>query len=106
MAAPHGGRRDALEIYPKLWVGYGLARGGAGTAVVGSHEQVAERLEEYHALGIDHAILSGQPHLEEAYWFVEGAGSLLRHRSVPRARSRPDHEPRHGPAGSAPTWPR
>ena len=82
MAALHGGRRDALEIYPNLWVGYGLARGGAGTAVVGSHEQVAERLEEFHALGIDHAILSGQPHLEEAYWFGEGVGSLLRQRGI------------------------
>lgn len=78
----HGGRREDLEIYPNLWAGYGLVRGGAGTALVGSHEQVAERLEEYHALGIDHAILSGQPHLEEAYWFAEGAGRLLRRRGV------------------------
>ena len=31
-------------------------------------------LAEYHALGIDHFILSGQPHIEEAYWFAEGAG--------------------------------
>jgi alkanesulfonate monooxygenase len=77
-----GGRRDELEIYPNLWAGYGLVRGGAGTALVGSHEDVAERLEEYHALGIDHAILSGQPHLEEAYWFGEGAGALLRQRGV------------------------
>lgn len=88
MVALHGGGRDELEIYPNLWAGYGLVRGGAGTALVGSHEEVAERLEEYHALGIDHAILSGQPHLEEAYWFGEGAGRLLRQRGLvgdPRA---------------------
>ena len=78
----NGGRRDELEIYPNLWAGYGLVRGGAGTALVGSHEEVAERLEEYHAVGIDHAILSGQPHLEEAYWFGEGAGALLRQRGL------------------------
>ncbi len=78
----HGGSRDELEIYPNLWAGYGLVRGGAGTALVGSHEEVADRLEEYHSLGIDHAILSGQPHLEEAYWFGEGAGRLLRQRGV------------------------
>jgi alkanesulfonate monooxygenase len=82
MQTLHGGSRSELEIYPNLWAGYGLVRGGAGTAVVGSHEEVAERLEEYHALGIDHAILSGQPHLEEAYWFGEGAGRLLRQRGV------------------------
>ncbi|WP_313466527.1 FMNH2-dependent alkanesulfonate monooxygenase, partial [Pseudomonas nitroreducens] len=35
MAALHGGRRDQLEIYPNLWAGVGLVRGGAGTALVG-----------------------------------------------------------------------
>jgi alkanesulfonate monooxygenase len=82
MRGLHGGARDQLEIYPNLWAGYGLVRGGAGTALVGSHAEVADRLEEYHSLGIDHAILSGQPHLEEAYWFAEGAGRLLRERGV------------------------
>ncbi|AOR36228.1 hypothetical protein BFF78_38870 [Streptomyces fodineus] len=33
---------------------------------------VAERIKEYHALGIDEFVLSGYPHLEEAYWFGEG----------------------------------
>ncbi|MFG3720689.1 LLM class flavin-dependent oxidoreductase [Streptomyces massasporeus] len=72
MLALHGGRRDRLEIHPNLWAGIGLVRGGAGTALVGSHEEVAERIREYHALGIDEFILSGYPHLEEAYWFGEG----------------------------------
>ena len=31
--------RDDLEIYPNLWAGVGLVRGGAGTALVGSHER-------------------------------------------------------------------
>lgn len=68
----------ALEIAPGVWSGYGLVRGGAGTALVGSHQQVAELIKAYHTLGIDHFILSGQPHLEEAWWFAEGAGALLR----------------------------
>ncbi|MFI6807906.1 LLM class flavin-dependent oxidoreductase [Streptomyces luteogriseus] len=72
MLALHGGRRDRLEIHPNLWAGIGLVRGGAGTALVGSHDEVAERIGEYHALGIDEFILSGYPHLEEAYWFGEG----------------------------------
>ncbi|MEU6916709.1 LLM class flavin-dependent oxidoreductase [Streptomyces olindensis] len=87
MLALHGGRRDRLEIHPNLWAGIGLVRGGAGTALVGSHDEVAERIREYHALGIEEFILSGYPHLEEAYWFGEGvlprlaADGLWRHPS-------------------------
>ena len=40
--------------------------------MVGSHAEVADLIEEYRALGIDEFILSGYPHLEEAYWFGEG----------------------------------
>ncbi|MEU3856698.1 LLM class flavin-dependent oxidoreductase [Streptomyces sp. NPDC028722] len=72
MLALHGGSRESLEIHPNLWAGIGLVRGGAGTALVGSHDEVAERVREYHALGIDEFVLSGYPHLEEAYWFGEG----------------------------------
>lgn len=75
MAALTGG--DSLEVSPNLWAGFGLVRPGAGTALVGSHAEVAERIAEYHALGIDHVILSGQPHLEEAYRFGEGVLPLL-----------------------------
>ncbi len=71
MSALHGGRRDKLEISPNLWAGVGLARGGAGTALVGDPDTVAERLREYEALGIETAILSGYPHLEEAHRVAE-----------------------------------
>ncbi|MFH8484006.1 LLM class flavin-dependent oxidoreductase [Streptomyces longisporoflavus] len=73
MLALHGGGdRRSLEIHPNLWAGIGLVRGGAGTALVGSHGEVATRIKEYAALGIDEFIFSGYPHLEEAYWFGEG----------------------------------
>jgi alkanesulfonate monooxygenase len=71
MARLHGGRRDKLEISPNLWAGVGLVRGGAGTALVGNPDEVAERMKEYMALGIDRFILSGYPHLEECYRFAE-----------------------------------
>ncbi|SCC32926.1 FMNH2-dependent alkanesulfonate monooxygenase [Kosakonia oryziphila] len=67
MVALHGGKRDQLEISPNLWAGVGLVRGGAGTALVGDGPTVAARINEYAALGIDSFILSGYPHLEEAY---------------------------------------
>ncbi|MFN6543033.1 LLM class flavin-dependent oxidoreductase [Mycolicibacterium nivoides] len=82
MTALHEGSTADLEISPNLWAGYGLVRGGAGTALVGSHTEVADRISEYHDLGIDHFILSGQPHVEEAFWFAEGAGSILRERGL------------------------
>ena len=82
MPALHGGRMDRLEIYPNLWAGVGLVRGGAGTALVGSHEEVADLIEEYHSLGFDEFILSGYPHLEEAYWFGEGVLPLLKQKGV------------------------
>jgi alkanesulfonate monooxygenase len=71
MSALHGGRRDQLEVSPNLWAGVGLVRGGAGTALVGDPETVAARMREYAALGIDTFILSGYPHLEEAYRVAE-----------------------------------
>jgi alkanesulfonate monooxygenase len=71
MAALHGGRRDKLEVSPNLWAGVGLVRGGAGTALVGDGPTIAARMKEYAALGIDTFILSGYPHLEEAYSFAE-----------------------------------
>lgn len=77
MLALHGGSRDNLEVSPNLWAGVGLARGGAGTALVGSHVEVADRIEEYRAIGIDEFIFSGYPHLEELYWFGEGVLPVL-----------------------------
>jgi len=77
MLALHGGRREDLVISPNLWAGFGLVRSGAGTALVGSHEEVAERIAEYHEMGFDHVILSGQPHLEEAWQVGEGVLPLL-----------------------------
>jgi alkanesulfonate monooxygenase len=83
MAALHGGRFDkanpraGLEVSPNLWAGVGLVRGGAGTALVGNPQQVAARIQEYADLGLEYFILSGYPHLEEAYRFAELVFPLL-----------------------------
>lgn len=71
MSELHGGSRDKLLVGPNLWAGFGLVRNGAGTALVGTPEQVADRLREYQEAGIDLVIGSGYPHLEEAYRVAE-----------------------------------
>jgi alkanesulfonate monooxygenase len=82
MAALSSDGAGRLEVYPNVWTGYGLARPGPGAALVGSHQEVADRLAEFHAAGVGHVILSGQPHVEEAYWFGEGVLPLLRARGL------------------------
>ena len=83
MAELHGGKFDkanpraGLEVSPNLWAGVGLVRGGAGTALVGNPQQVAARIQEYADLGMNYFILSGYPHLEEAYRFAELVFPLL-----------------------------
>jgi alkanesulfonate monooxygenase len=62
----HDGR-EKLDVSPNLSAGVGLMRGGAATALIGDPATVAKRMQEYSDLGIETFILSGYPHLEEAY---------------------------------------
>ena len=78
MTALTSGGPGRLEVSPNLWAGFALLRRHAGTALVGSHAEVAERIAEYHALGVEDFILSGQPHLEEAYAVAEGLLPVVR----------------------------
>ena len=77
MASLVHGNLSNLEISPNLWAGIGLVRSGAGTALVGNPSTVAQRMLEYADLGIDTFILSGYPHLEEAYRVAELLFPLL-----------------------------
>jgi alkanesulfonate monooxygenase len=95
------GYASDLEIYPNLWAGVGLVRGGAGTALVGSHAEVADRIEEYASLGISEFIFSGCPHLEEAYWFGEGVRPELRRRGVLAGSERSETSERSGASGAS-----
>lgn len=87
----HGQLKNArdLEVYPNLWAGIGLVRGGAGTAIIGSHEQVAARIAEYEALGVDTFIFSAYPNLEEAVRVGEDLLPLLTREKRARAERAP-----------------
>jgi alkanesulfonate monooxygenase len=60
-----GSADEDWYVEPLLWAGIAIVRSGAGMAIVGSYQQVADRLLEYINLGITVFILSGYPHLEE-----------------------------------------
>ena len=77
MASLVHGDLNNLEVSPNLWTGIGLVRSGAGTALVGDPSTVAQRMLEYADLGIESFILSGYPHLEEAYRVAELLFPLL-----------------------------
>ncbi|MEE2060779.1 LLM class flavin-dependent oxidoreductase [Rhodococcus artemisiae] len=93
-ARRHDGGARTLEIHPGLWSGVGLVRGGAGTSLVGSHAEVASLIEEYRAAGVDEFVLSGVPHLEEAYWFGEGVLPILERRGLWTHPDRVDADPK------------
>ncbi len=84
MTTLHGGDPSRLLVSPNLWAGIGLVRAGAGTALVGSFDEVADRIVEYHEIGIDEFILSGYPHLEEIYRVGEGLVPVLERRGLLR----------------------
>jgi alkanesulfonate monooxygenase len=84
-------RAKDLESYPNIWPGMSLLRPGPGTALVGSTEQVVERIQEFEALGVDTFILSGNPLLEEAYRVSETVLPKLGVRPAQSARRR-DHQ--------------
>ena len=75
-------------IEPLLWTGVGRARSGCGAALVGSAEQVIERIHEYQAMGIRSFIFSGYPHLEEAEHFGTKVLPHLKNCSLPQAYGR------------------
>lgn len=58
-------------VEPFLWTGIGKARSGCGAAIVGTPQQVIEKIQRYQAMGIEAFIFSGYPHIDEAQRFAE-----------------------------------
>lgn len=75
-----------LIVEPNIWSGFNLLRGGQTQGIVGSYQQVAERLDELVQLGADAFILASTPHLEEAYRVGEEVLPLVRGHSAPALR--------------------
>jgi alkanesulfonate monooxygenase len=57
---------EQLRAGANLWNGFGLADPHAGAGLVGSYDEIVDRVREYVALGIDSFVFNAHPALEEA----------------------------------------
>ncbi|MED4917485.1 MULTISPECIES: LLM class flavin-dependent oxidoreductase [Geobacillus] len=72
--------KQRFQIGPNLWAGLTQVLSGNSIALVGTPEQVADRLIEFIGLGFDYVLLRGFPHLET----IEQVGSSV----IPLVRER------------------
>ena len=56
-------------IEPCVWSGIGRGRSGCGSAIVGTPEQVLQKIARYTEMGMRSFIFSGYPHLDECDLF-------------------------------------
>lgn len=63
------GKKDGFMLARNLWSGITTVRPGAGVAVVGNPEQVAQILQKFVDIGCTDFCLSGYPHDQEAERF-------------------------------------
>ncbi|WP_255942098.1 LLM class flavin-dependent oxidoreductase [Saccharibacillus sp. JS10] len=70
-------KAEKFVVGPNLWTGLSVVRSGGAILIVGTADQVSQRLIEYAELGVSTFILSGYPHLEEAEIFGREALPLF-----------------------------
>ncbi|GAB4003842.1 LLM class flavin-dependent oxidoreductase [Spirosoma migulaei] len=75
-------------VEPLLWTDIGKARSGAGGALVGSADQIVEKINRYMDMGIRAFIFSGYPLIEEAEWFARLVLPRLPNTSLSRLQGR------------------
>ncbi|GGO00173.1 LLM class flavin-dependent oxidoreductase [Saccharibacillus kuerlensis] len=71
-------KAEQFVVGPNLWTGLSVVRSGGAILIVGTPDQVSQRLIEYAELGVSTFILSGYPHLEEAEIFGREALPLFK----------------------------
>ena len=75
-------------VEPLLWTDIGKARSGAGGALVGSADQLVEKINRYMDMGIRAFIFSGYPLIEEAEQFARLVLPRLPNVSMPEIQGR------------------
>ena len=86
-------------VEPQLWTGIGLARSGCGAALVGTPDQILNKLKRYMQMGIRSFILSGYPHQLECELFAQHVLPQLKTISLPEVFNRRTNEIPNSPLG-------
>ena len=84
-------------VEPHLWTGIGRARSGCGAALVGTPEQIIEKINRYHKMGVRSFIFSGYPHYQECELFAKLVLPHLETLSLPFELRRIPHSPPNTP---------
>ncbi|GEL23165.1 alkanesulfonate monooxygenase [Pseudonocardia sulfidoxydans NBRC 16205] len=69
-------------VGPNLWIGPMLVRSGMPPAFVGSHEEIADRIEELVNIGCDEVQIVGAPNRQSILSFGTNVMPLLRQRGL------------------------
>ena len=83
------GKLEDFRVAPHLWSGITPVRTGAGVAVVGNPQQVAETLDQFIEIGCTEFCLSGNPHAREATRFGELVMPYFAERRAPELVAAP-----------------
>jgi len=83
-----------------LWTGIGRARSGCGAALVGTPDQVYDKIQGYINMGIRAFIFSGYPHYEECHLFAKHVLPRLKTCSMPIQQNRMSAETPNTPLGT------
>ncbi|GAB5550472.1 MAG: LLM class flavin-dependent oxidoreductase [Saprospiraceae bacterium] len=83
-----------------LWTGIGRARSGCGAALVGTPDQIVDKINQYMQMGIRSFIFSGYPHLEECELFAKYVLPKLKTLSLPELQNRIPKEEPNTPLGA------
>ncbi|MEM6380217.1 MAG: LLM class flavin-dependent oxidoreductase, partial [Bacteroidota bacterium] len=83
-----------------LWTGIGRARSGCGAALVGTPDQIVEKINRYIKMGIRSFIFSGYPHLDECKLFAKYVLPKIKTLSLPELQNRIPKEEPNTPLGA------
>jgi alkanesulfonate monooxygenase len=75
-------------IEPLLWTGIGRARSGCGGALVGTPDQIVEKIERYTQMGLRAFIFSGYPHHAECETFARDVLPRLKRNKLAQLQGR------------------
>lgn len=91
---------DDGYIEEHVWTGIGKGRSGCGAALVGTPDQIVQKIHEYMDMGIRAFIFSGYPHKEECERFAKLVLPKLKTVSMPIVQQKVNDEVPQTPLGA------